>query len=173
LLKSYRPSKAIEVQGNTHVKNAVLRKHFVEQGYIAAEEEYSALMRRARQAVGFPPYPNVSDVVPVVKRAGALVAVAHPYGYFKGYDVSRMDTLREECGLDGIECINKDKIPPEYTRLYREYCIQHGMFSVAGSDCHSDEDIDDVFAHHKGFPPYAGSDKWLEEFTDRLDSNMA
>ncbi len=170
LLESYRPSKAIELQGNTHVKNAVLRNYFIERGFIAGEEEYSALMNRARKIVRFPPYPDVADVVPVVKQLGVLVAIAHPHGYFNGYDISRMDTLREECCLDGIECINKKMVPPECTQLYREYCVQHGLFSVAGSDCHSDEDIQDVFAHHKGFPHHEGSDKWLDEFLGRLDT---
>ena len=170
LLKSYRPSKAIEVQGNTHVKNEILRKYFVQRGFIASEEEYSAIMSQARKAFPFPPYPDVSDVIPVVKKAGTLVAIAHPYGYFNGYDVARMDALREECCLDGIECINKTNIPPEYTSLYREYCVQHGLFSVAGSDCHADEDIQDVFAHHSGVPYHKGSDEWLDEFLDRLDN---
>ena len=80
-----------------------------------------------------------------------------------------MDALREECQLDGIECINKALIPPEYAWLYREYCLKNGLFSVAGSDCHSDEDIDKVFAHHEGFNLHKGSDEWLDEFLNRLD----
>ena len=170
LLKSYRPPMAIEMQGNTHVKNSVLRGYFVERGFIASEEEYSTLMNQARKAFPFPPYPDVKEVIPVVKELGVLVAIAHPYGYFGGCDVSRMDALREECHLDGIECINKSLIPPEYARLYREYCLKYGLFSVAGSDCHSDEDVPDIFAHHKGFAIYEGSDKWLDEFLDRVDS---
>jgi len=170
LLQSYRPSKAIEVQGNTHVKNAVLRKYFVERGFIDREEDYAELMNRARRAVCFPPYPDVADVVPLVKQAGVLVAIAHPYGYFNGYDIPRMDALREECRLDGIECINKTKIPLEYIQLYRAYCVQHSLFSVVGSDCHSDEDIPDVFAHHQGCPHHKKSDEWLDEFLERLDN---
>ena len=170
LLQSYRPSRAIELQGNTHIKNGVFREYCVQRGFIDREDEYADLMSRARKAFPFPPYPDVGEVVPVVKRAGVLVAIAHPYGYFKGYDISRMDIFREECCLDGIECINKALIPPEYTGLYREYCLKHGLFSVAGSDCHSDEDIQRVFAHHEGFTLYQGSDKWLDEFLDRLDS---
>jgi predicted metal-dependent phosphoesterase TrpH len=171
LLKSYRPSKAIELQGNTHVKNGVLRQYFVERGFIDREEDYQELMSRARAAFQFPPYPDVENVIPVVKQLGVLVAIAHPYGYFKGYDISRMDILREECYLDGIECINKNNIPPEYTELYREYCVQHKLFSVAGSDCHSDADIPNVFAHHEGFPVHKDSGKWLDEFLDRLDND--
>ena len=96
-----------------------------------------------------------------MKRTGALVAIAHPYGYFKGNDVSRMDAIREECDLDGIEC-GHGSVPPEYTRIYREYCIRHGLFSVAGSDCHDDEEIPTLFARH------GGETEWLGEFMDRL-----
>lgn len=170
LLNSYRPSKAIELQGNTHVKNEILRKYVVERGFVDREDQYAKLMAQARKMVSFPPYPDVAKVVPAVKRAGVLVAIAHPYGYFKGHDVSRMDALREECCLDGIECINKGLIPADHTKLYREYCVRHGLFSVAGSDCHSDENIQDVFAHHKGFARCEGSDEWLDEFLERLDS---
>lgn len=171
LLQSYRPSKAMEVQGNTHVKNEVLRQYFLERGFINQKEDYSDLMSQARKAVPFLPYPNVDLVVPAVKGTGALVVIAHPYGYFKGYDVSRMDALCEECCLDGIECVNKNNIPQEYTRLYREYCVQHGLLSTAGSDCHSDEDIQHTFAHHERFPGDEGSDEWLDEFLHRLGKN--
>lgn len=171
LLKSYRPAKAIELQGNTHVKNGILRRYFVDRGFIDSEDDYSELMSQAQKAFKFPPYPHVDDVVPVVKQTGALLTIAHPYGYFKRYDVARMDALREECRLDGIECINKKLIPPEYTQLYREYCIKNGLFSVAGSDCHADEDIPHIFAHHTGFPAFEGSDKWLDEFLERLNKS--
>lgn len=169
LLQSYRPSKALRTQGMTHVKNGVLRQYFLERGFIASQAEYSTLMGRARKTVPFPTYPHVESVVSVVKGVGALIAIAHPHGYFRGYDVSRMDQLRDECCLDGIECINKHLIPPECTRLYRAYCEQHGLISTAGSDCHADEDIPDVFAHHQGFPHYEESGTWLDEFLDRLD----
>ncbi len=168
LLESYRPSNALVVQGMTHIKNGVLREYLVERGFIAEETEYSEFMSRARKAVPFPPYPSVEHVVPVVKQTGALIAIAHPYGYFRGYDVTRMDRLREECCLDGVECINKNLIPPEYTQLYRAYCERHGLFSVAGSDCHADEDIPDIFAHHQGFTHHEDSGRWLDEFLERL-----
>ncbi len=161
LLESYRPRKAIALQGHTHVKNEVQRRYFVERGFIAAESEYAALLERIRKRVPFPPYPSAAEVVPVVKRAGVLVAIAHPYGYFRGYDLTVMDALRDECGLDGIECAHRS-VPPEYKRLYRAYCERHGLVSVGGSDCHAEAEIEDALAAH------GGADEWLDEFLERL-----
>ena len=160
-------SRGLQVLG--HDFTDAHRQYFLEHGFINKEEDYSALMTQVRKAVPFPPYPDVKTVVPVVKGTGALVVISHPYGYFKGYDVPRMEAIREECHLDGIECVNKSNIPPEYTRLYREYCVQHGLLSTVGSDCHSDEDIPYIFAYHKGFPGHEGSDEWLDEILERLD----
>jgi len=161
LLHSYRPPKAIEVQGHTHVKNQVQRRYFVQRGFIADESEYTALVGRFRERISFPPYPRVEDVIPVVQQAGVRVAIAHPYRYFDGYDLGRIDALCEECCLDGIECAHPS-VPPEYTRLYRAYCVQKGLFSVGGSDCHADSEIGALFGQH------LGEDVWLDELLDRL-----
>jgi len=157
LLHSYRPLKAIQAQGHTHVKNQVQRRYFVERGFVAGDDEYSTLVGRFRELVLFPPYPSVGDVIPVVRRAGVRVAIAHPYRYFDGYDLARMDALRDECTLDGIECAHPS-VPPEYTRLYRRYCERHGLFSVGGSDCHADAEIQGLFGRH------VGEEAWLDEF---------
>jgi predicted metal-dependent phosphoesterase TrpH len=119
-------------------------------------------MRRAGKAVGFPRYPAVADVIPAVKAAGALVAIAHPRGYFNECDRGRMDALRLECQLDGIECAHPG-VPEELTPVYRQYCEDHGLFSTGGSDCHTEEDIAEKFALH------GGPDEWLDELLDRLD----
>ncbi|MDE3259388.1 MAG: PHP domain-containing protein [Gemmatimonadota bacterium] len=162
LLKSYRPSKTIVLQGNTHVKGGVIQRYCVERGYIERTEDYADLMARAGAATRFPPYPHVRDAMPAVKEAGALVAIAHPFGYFREDDVERMDALRVECSLDGIECAHPS-VPPEFTAKYREYCERHGMFSTGGSDSHTDEDVETGFAGH------GGPDEWLDEFLNRLD----
>jgi predicted metal-dependent phosphoesterase TrpH len=162
LLESYRPPKTIRVQGHTHVKNQVQRRYFLERRFIASEGDYTALVDRFRDRVPFPPYPRVETVVPVLKRAGILVAIAHPYGYFDGHSLPRMDALRDECGLDGIECAHPS-VSKKYGQLYRAYCERYGLFSVGGSDCHADTELQGLFARH------SGADGWLDEFLDRLD----
>jgi hypothetical protein len=161
LLKTYRPEKTIQLQGNTHVKGGAMRQFCVDKGYMASFAEYGNLMTQAAQKVPFPDYPDVKDVVPVVKADGVLVAIAHPHLYFNRGDVDRMDLLREECGLDGVE-VAHPSVPDAFVPVYREYCERHGMFSTGGSDCHTDADIERVFAAH------GGPDEWLDEFLDRV-----
>jgi len=163
LLNSYRPADALSVQGATHVKNGVLRSYFLERGFIQSTEDYGPLLKRVREAVPFPPYPAVERVVPAVKASGAVVAIAHPCGYFAGCDEPRMDAIRAACGLDGIECAHP-AVPLEFTQRYRAYCERHGLFSVGGSDCHADDDIARDFAVH------VGEEHWLDEFLSRLAS---
>ncbi|MBT4500820.1 MAG: hypothetical protein HOC74_24030 [Gemmatimonadetes bacterium] len=166
LLESYRPPRAIAVQGNTHVKNQFLKDYFVDRGFISDAEEYPELTRQVRAKTASPPYPHVSDVVPVVKQLDVPIAIAHPHGYFKGCDQTRMDSLRDECALDGIECAHQS-VPAEITPLYREYCERHDLFSTGGSDCHADENIEGTFALH------GGAAEWLDELLDRLDARQS
>ena len=161
LLQSYRPADVIAVQGNTHVRNQVLADYCISCGYISSNEEYGNLMTRAKEAVPFPPYPTVEQIVPVVKETGVKIAIAHPHGYFLQGDRARMDLLREECQLDGIECAHR-QVPPEFTSIYRAYCVEHGLFSVGGSDSHHEPDIEEIFAGH------GGDEEWLDEFLSCL-----
>lgn len=163
LLRTYRRDEAIARQGVTHVNNNVQRAFFVEKGWINGEEEYRKLMARVTEEASVPPYPPVEEVTHAVRASGGLVAIAHPHNYFLGVDKKRMDRLREECALDGIECAHPN-VDPALTPLYRDYCIRHGLFSVAGSDSHSEEDIRARMGRHGGDP------LWLDEFLERLDS---
>ena len=163
LLESYRPQKTIDVQGNTHVKGGVFRDYCVNNGFIDSIDDWSDLMRRANEKGNFPAYPAVADVIPTVKAAGVVVAIAHPFGYFKEDDREHMDGLREECRLDGIECAHPG-VPPEFTARYRSYCEENGMFSTGGSDCHSNYDIRTKMAGH------CGEDHWLDEFLERVEN---
>lgn len=162
LLATYRPAKATAVQGDTHVRNPVLWNYFVAQGFIQTPDEYGAFMQRIREHVTLPNYPDVSQVVPAVKAAGGLIAIAHPFRYFRNDDQKHMDTLRELFQLDGIECAHPS-VPPENSALYRAYCERHGLFSTGGSDCHDESAIDATFARH------GGPAEWLDEFLAAID----
>jgi predicted metal-dependent phosphoesterase TrpH len=163
LLETYRPPEAMAVQGLTHVKGGVQRDYFLKAGYARDEAAYRELFERVSEKVDLPPYPAVEDVVPAIKSAGVLVAIAHPFSYFGGTDRDRMDALTEECQLDGIECAHLS-VPVECTPIYRAYCEEKGLFSTAGTDCHSDEDVDRLLSCH------GGQEAWLDEFLERLDA---
>jgi len=161
LLRRYRPEEAMAVQGVTHVNNAVQRAFFLERGFIETAEDYGSLTKQVARTSGLPRYPAVADVVPLVKELGVLVSIAHPRGYFLEADRTRMDALREECLLDGIECARPD-LPGELRNAYRRYCVEHGMLSTAGSDCHFPEEIGSNLGNH------GGPDEWWDEVATRL-----
>ncbi len=169
LLQQYRPPATIEKHGITHVQSGVVMKNYLlEQGCIKSLDEYPDFVTTLRQQVAFPDYPDASEVIPVIKRAGGMVAIAHPTWYFQQNDVKRMDSFREELSLDGIECAH-DTIPKELTTFYREYCVKHKLFSTAGSDCHADPDNNPCgigTRHH--FACHCGAEEWLDEILARL-----
>jgi predicted metal-dependent phosphoesterase TrpH len=172
VLQTYRPSRVIERQGVTHVKGGIQSQHFVDRGYIRDLSELEALRRRLREVVQMPDYPPVERVAPAVKEAGGLIAIAHPAGYFNGNDRQRMDALREECLLDGVECAHR-AVSPDLTAIYRDYCLAHGLFSVGGSDCHDNIDVEsppDTPGHttERHFARHIGPDAWLDEFLERM-----
>jgi len=161
LLQTYRPERSIAFQGVTHVKNGVLRGYLIEQGWAADEDDYHRLMKQVREQVTPPPYPAVDRVTSAVHEAGGLVAIAHPPQYFLNDDRARMDRLREECALDGIECAHPN-VDASLTSLYREYCRTHSLVSTAGSDCHDTTQLEERFAQH------GGPAEWLDEFLERI-----
>jgi predicted metal-dependent phosphoesterase TrpH len=162
LLESYRPRQVLALQGATHVSNEIQRDYFLERGFIAGKDEYAPLLGRLRQQQGLPGYPPAHEVVPIVHTVGALVIIAHPAEYFHGADLARMDALRAECQLDGIECAHP-AVPLELTPVYRQYCRQHGLLSTAGTDCHCDREIDQMLGCHGGEEP------WLDELLERVE----
>lgn len=156
LLQSYRPAEAIARQGITHVRSGNLRDYCIEHGFCRDEAEFKA---QRQNFTDMPNYPEYNVVVPAVKKAGGVVIIAHPYGYFLKNDRNRMDQLREMLQLDGIECAHKS-VPPEMTPFYREYCREHGLLSSAGSDLHTPDP--EKFAVHCGSP------EWLDELLERV-----
>ena len=157
LLESYRPAKAIAKQGNSHVQNPRLRQYCIERGFAKDEADYKA---KRDSFTDLPDYPEYDLVIPVVKRAGGVVILAHPFGYFLGSDRKRMDHLRELFRLDGVECAHHS-VPVEMTPVYRAYCREHGLLSSAGSDLHTT--ISDIFAN------LASEDSWLDEMLERVE----
>lgn len=170
LLRKYRPQKIIDKQGITHVQNGVQKRRFVEMKYLSSEEEYPAFAQKVRETTAAPAYPPAEKVLPVLRQHGALIAIAHPSGYFNRNDLKRMDALREELDFEGIECAH-DSIPEELTAFYRGYCVKHGLFSTAGSDCHSDpaDNPCQIALGHK-VAQHIGKPEWLAEIFQRLKS---
>ena len=167
LLRRYRPEAAIARQGVTHVNWLIQMAEFLRLGWLRPGEE-AAFWRKITAEAEFPLYPPAEEVLPVVRRCGGLVFIAHPLHYFLRDDRRRMDRLREELGFDGIECAHT-MIPPELTECYSAYARRHGLLRSAGSDCHSSPEhyrlnagLECHFARH------CGAAAWLDEIEERL-----
>jgi 3',5'-nucleoside bisphosphate phosphatase len=161
LVSSFRYAPAVNVQGMTHVCNERWKNHFLQRGFIRSEEEYAPFMEQVRMK-GKPPHiPCVDRVLPAIKQAGVLIFIAHPVRYFKICNQSRMDQLREELSLDGVECIHP-AVTPELSRSYRAYCIRHKLLSSGGSDCHN--------ASQRGryLGRFGTPEEWWREIAGRL-----
>lgn len=165
LLASYRPARTLAVQGATHVANKHQRAWFIERGFIASDEEYGPVLSAAAKEVPRPAYPSAEFVLPAVKAQGALVSIAHPAGYFQRDSRERMDLLRAELLLDGIECAHKG-VPEELTPVYRAYCEEHGLLSTGGSDAHWAGTAAEVIGGH------IGPDEWWDEIAARLPAGV-
>lgn len=164
LLRRYRPEKAMKVQGITHVQND-LQVNYVtrEKGFFADKQAYYEFL----WTLDLPKYPAASWVIPAVKKAGGIVFIAHPTGYFKRDDLHRMDEMREVLGFDGIECAH-DSVPEELTPFYRDYCLKHKLLSTAGSDCHSLPQQLYRFCEHHTIGHHRGDYRWAEEIMERV-----
>ena len=154
-LKSYRPAHVVDKQGPSQVHGPVLRPYLLKIGAIAHGDEFTEFRARAKKIAGAPTYPAIDRVVPVAKQLGTVVSMAHPTVYLEEFDIQRLDALREEIDFDGIECAHP-AIPDALTPRYRNYCVEHGLVSTAGSDSHSEADIEAEFATH------GGPDAWME-----------
>lgn len=157
LLHTYRAPHIIARQGNTHVRYATQRDFFIQRGFCKDTEAYKAL---TASFTGQPDYPEYTLVVPVVKRAGGVVILAHPCDYFKPADPKRLDALREMLQFDGIECA-QEGMDDEATDFYRAYCKAHGLLSSGGSDLHQPH-FTEKFAGH------GGPEIWLDELLERI-----
>lgn len=157
LLRSYRPPEAIGRQGNTHVRNGIVRQYFLDRGFCSDEAQFNTMRQTFTD---MPDYPEYDRVIPAVKKAGGVVVIAHPFGYFLKDDRGRMDELREMFMLDGIECAHHS-VPEEMTPFYRAYCRGHGLLSSGGSDLH--RPVFEDFARH------CGKTEWLDELLERVE----
>ena len=164
LLARYREQRCIDLQGTTHVQNHLMLAYLLEEKkYFADKIAYSEFISQHT----LPPYPDYSVVIPAVKKAGALVFIAHPTRYFQRDNINRMDALREMLQLDGIECAH-NSVPDELSPFYREYCLKYKLLSSAGSDCHSLEGHQYRFCPEHEIGVHNGITAWRDEIAERV-----
>ncbi|MBL8166009.1 MAG: PHP domain-containing protein [Anaerolineae bacterium] len=108
----------------------LLRRH----GYESGEKHPGRLLWEA--GVDFATNP-IADVVEAAHQDGAVCILAHPGrdDGFVPFDVERLDALRREVPLDGIE-VYYPLHTPQQLELYLAYAKQHDLLVSSGSDSH-------------------------------------
>lgn len=86
---------------------------------------------------GSPEFPQVEETVKVIKAAGGVPVMAHPY-YSKS-DIPVNERLSEfmELGIEGVECFHPNQ-SREISEECAEWCRKNNMIITCGSDCHGD-----------------------------------
>ncbi|MEW6092354.1 MAG: PHP domain-containing protein [Chloroflexota bacterium] len=83
---------------------------------------------------------DLAAVVEAAHLSGAVCLIAHP-GHADGfvtYDIQRLDKLRQEIPIDGLE-VYQPKHTPEQTAMYLDYAKKHNLLVSSGSDSHKPE----------------------------------
>ena len=83
---------------------------------------------------------DIAAVVEAVHRSGGVCLIAHP-GRGNGemrYDVTLLDSLRQEVPIDGFEA-HYPTHTTEQTAMYLEYAHKHDLLVSSGSDSHRPE----------------------------------
>lgn len=80
---------------------------------------------------------DLAAVVEAAHQSGAVCLVAHPgrTDGFVTFDAARLDDLRAEIPIDGLEAYYPAHTP-ERTQLYLDYARRHDLFVSSGSDSH-------------------------------------
>jgi len=79
-------------------------------------------------------YPTADTIYKLIKLAGGLVFIAHPFTYGKD-SITILESLVSEFQIDGIECFY-NTFTPEQTEFLLDFCKKHNLLVSAGSDYH-------------------------------------
>jgi len=161
LLAKSRPARVHALQRGTLMNQRALLKFINDNRRRAiTSDEFDTIKVRIAQEFT-PPCPDVQEVMPVLKRHGIVVVLAHPTGALAHGFRYWLDQSRAEVGYDGIECAHP-LMAPEQTERFARYCEEHHLVPTAGSDSRERTDLYLKFGRHLGEP------HWAQLLLDRL-----
>lgn len=99
--------------------------------------DYFGRLFKDKHAMQFPVFKHPSEVIEIVKKAGGVSVLAHPYYYPSNEEVSTRLGKFLEYGIEGFECIHPNH-SEKVTRECIEWCKKNKLIITAGSDSHGD-----------------------------------
>ncbi len=113
--------------GRPHIARVMIRK-----GYAAdTQEVFFRYLGNDSSAYYKIDYPEVTDVIDCVHKAGGIAILAHPGSSYNFIEIKQL----KDAGLDGLECFHSSH-NAVHRRRYLTYCQSHDMVATGGSDFH-------------------------------------
>lgn len=109
----------------------------IDKGYCKDVGDYFNRLFYKEKTILFPIFSSSQEVIKIIKGAGGIPILAHPY-YEKGEDDVSVDErlgLFFDMGIEGVECFH----PNHSERIIKEcvkWCRKKGAIITAGSDFH-------------------------------------
>lgn len=100
-------------------------------------KEYFTNLCKDNKGFKFPQFTNTKEVIKIVKKAGGIPILAHPY--YENDNVKVEEKLKEflKIGIEGIECFHPNH-DEEKSKLCVKWCRKNNLIITAGSDFHGD-----------------------------------
>lgn len=112
-----------------------LLNFLIEKGFCRDVGDYFGRLFYKQKTILFPVFPSIKDVVKIIKDAGGIPVLAHPY--YEKDDTKVEDKLSVfiEIGIEGVECLHPNH-SKEITNECLSWCKKNGDIITAGSDFH-------------------------------------
>ncbi|GAA0178641.1 PHP domain-containing protein [Clostridium sediminicola] len=109
----------------------------IDKGYCKDVSDYFTRLFAGKKDMQFPIFEETEKVINVIKNAGGVAILAHPYYVEIDTPVEkRLGTLKD-IGIEGVECYHPNHSKEKIVSCV-EWCRKNDMIITAGSDCHGD-----------------------------------
>lgn len=120
--------------GRPHIARAMLEKKYI----TSFEEAFDKYIGHGGPAYVEREKMTPTEAVRLVKEAGGIAVLAHPFTVGDNNTVISMVQELKPHGLDGVEAYYKDNTP-EQTEAMLAMADEHGLIATGGTDYHGDE----------------------------------
>jgi len=110
--------------------------YLIDKGICKDVHEFFSMFADIPEVVGFPVYREMNQVVDVIKAAGGVPVIAHPF-YTTGEVEDLQGRLKRfsQMGIEGIECFHPSH-DIQVAKACMDYCKRNDLSMTVGSDCH-------------------------------------
>lgn len=110
--------------------------YLIDKGICSDVKEFFSMFSDMTEVTRFPKYRSPDEVVEIIKKAGGIPVLAHPFYTIRGIeDVAGRLKQFLDLGLEGIECFHPSH-NMQIAKECMEFCAKNNLSMTVGSDCH-------------------------------------